>query len=437
MDQNPLRQNADDITITNLRRLIQVQTDLRDQAERRAHEAVLIFQDLLQTLAPEESERIARSGTSLESMSLSQLADLLKARSRQLVSDVARLHRPQIENAEAIIAKAYTQTTFLRGELKRVQDQLTQVTTENNRLRSENEAYKKSKAKPAENVQEPRVSRVSQQPVTQAPAGRADGEESWMQVWRKSKHFDQDSKAIVLLGKTGLSRRPEIELELGKVLEVGENSGTQPRVIRRLEKEWGMVGIEKPFQSRGASSGGAHPDIILLTDRGRYAYCLLTGIDPVPSEFERLRPSHVSAEHTLLNIEVADLLRQEGYTIMTDAPVIELPNGGKFIPDIVAEKESDVYFIEVERGTSKDTRARQAKWLNFYTASAGQLYVFCDNLECMCGIRKELLDALGAQRASFSLTNMAQLKNGERGKDGSIWLDRRRGYAPQARHEPE
>src|SRR5690554_976863 len=99
MDQNPLRQNADDITITNLRRLIQVQTELRDLAERRAHEAVLIFQDLLQTLAPEESERIARSGTSLETMSLSQLADLLKARSRQLVSDVACLHRPQIEDA--------------------------------------------------------------------------------------------------------------------------------------------------------------------------------------------------------------------------------------------------------------------------------------------------------------------------------------------------
>lgn len=437
MDQNPLKQNADDITITNLRRLIQVQTDLRDQAERRAYEAILIFQDLLQTLAPEESERIARSGTSFESMPLSQLADLLKARSRQLVSDVARFQRPQIENAEEIIARAYTQNSFLRGELKRVQDQLDQMIVENNRLRSENEAYKKSKSKSVENGQETRGSRVNQEPVTQSRAIGGEGEQSWMQVWRNSKHFDQDSKAIVLLGKTGLSRRPEIEIELGKVLEVGENSGTQPRVIRRLEKEWGMVSIKKPFQTRGASSGGSNPDLIVLTDRGKYAYRILMGTDAVPSEFERLRPSHVSAEHTLLNIEVAEFLQQEGYTIMTEVPVIELPQGGKFIPDIVAEKGSEVYFIEVERGTSKDTKARQAKWLNFYTASAGQIYVFCDNLECMCGIRKELLDALGAHRASFSLTNMAQLKNGERGKDGSIWLDRRRGHAPQARHEPE
>jgi hypothetical protein len=55
----------------------------------------------------------------------------------------------------------------------------------------------------------------------------------------------------------------------------------------------------------------------------------------------------------------------------------------------------------------------------------------------MCGIRKELIDALGPHRAAFALTNLAQLKNGERGKDGPIWLDRRQGLGPQARLEPE
>jgi hypothetical protein len=153
-------------------------------------------------------------------------------------------------------------------------------------------------------------------------------------------------------------------------------------------------------------------------------------VEPKPGEFERLQPAHVSPEHTLLNIGVADLLQKEGYKILTEAPAIDLPSGGKFIPDLVAEKEDDVYFIEVERGVSKDTRARQTKWLNFQSASGGRIYVFCDNLECMCGIRKELIDALGPHRASFSLTNLAQLKNGDRGKDGSIWLDRRKGLGP-------
>jgi hypothetical protein len=121
---------------------------------------------------------------------------------------------------------------------------------------------------------------------------------------------------------------------------------------------------------------------------------------------------------------------------LTEVPAIDLPDGGKFIPDLVAEKDDDVYFIEVERGVSKDTHGRQTKWLNFHAASGGHIYVFCDNLACMCGIRKELIDTLGP-RATFALTNIVQLKNGERGKDGSIWLDRRIGLGPQARHEGE
>jgi hypothetical protein len=437
MDQSALRQTADEITIANLRSLLNVQTDLRDQSERRAHDAVIAFQDLLQTLAPEESERLQRSGTSIESLPFGQLADILRAKSRQLVSDLARLQRPQIENAEAIISKAYTQNTLLRGELKRVKEALEGVQAENIRFRSENEVLKKARGKKPENESEVRPARSS--PGATAPvisSAKGDGEPAWMGEWRKSKHFEYDSQAILLLGRTGLSRRPEMAEELGKLINVDGNSGTHARIIKRLVEELGMVSVEKPFQSRGASSGGSNPDIIQLTDRGKLAYRLLSGAEPVPGEFERLQPAHVSPEHTLLNIEVADFLQKEGYKILTEALAIDLPLGGKFIPDLVAEKEDDVFFIEVERGVSKDTRARQTKWLNFQAASGGRIYVFCDNLECMCGIRKELIDALGPHQASFSLTNLAQLKNGDRGKDGSIWLDRRKGLGPQARLEP-
>lgn len=435
MDQNTLRQMADEITIANLRSLLNVQTALRDQSERRAHEAAIAFRELLQTLVPEESERLQRSGASIESLAFGQLTDILHAKARQMVSDLARLQRPQIENAEAIISKAYTQNTLLRGELKRIKEQLAEAQAENIRLRSENEALKKSKGKNTEAGPEFRP--VHSSPAVVAPVAKDNGEPEWMMDWRKSKHFEYDSNAILLLGRTGLSRRPEIAQELGKLINVDGNSGTHARIIKRLVEEWGMASIEKPFQSRGASSGGSNPDIIQLTDRGKLAYRLLSGTEPVPGEFERLQPAHASPEHTLLNIEVADFLQGEGYKILTKVPAIDLPSGGKFIPDLVAEKGDDIYFIEVERGVSKDTRARQTKWLNFYTASGGRIYVFCDNLECMCGIRKELIDALGAHRASFSLTNLAQLKNGDKEKDGSIWLDRRRGLGPQARLEPE
>ena len=430
MDQNPLKQTAEEITIANLRSLLQVQTGLRDQAEKRAHEALVAFQDLLQTLLPEETEKLHRAGGTIESLPLSQLAEILKARSRQIVSDLAKLQRPQIENAEEIITKAYRQNTLLRGDLRRIKEALAEAVAENNRLRSENEAYKKSKGKKAEGEPEARRPAVAAAPPPPIPADLPSDEPEWMVRWRASKHFDQDAQALQLVGRTGLARRPEIERELGKLFNVGENSSTQPRVIQRLEEEQGLVRVERPFQNRGSSSGGSHPNLILLTDRGRQAYRLLTGKDAVPSEFERLQPAHVSPEHTILNIEVAEYLQREGYSIVSEAMTVDLPGGGKFMPDLVAQKDEETYFIEVERGGSKDTGTRQTKWLNFYTASAGQIFVVCDNLDCMRAIRKELLDALGPHRAAFALTNMAQLKNGERGKDGSIWLDRRRGHVP-------
>ena len=94
MDQSALRQTADEITIANLRSLLNVQTELRDQSERRAHDAVIAFQDLLQTLAPEESERLQRSGASIESLPFGQLADILRAKARQLVSDLCQAAAP-------------------------------------------------------------------------------------------------------------------------------------------------------------------------------------------------------------------------------------------------------------------------------------------------------------------------------------------------------
>ena len=95
---------------------------------------------------------------------------------------------------------------------------------ENVRLRSENEALKRAKGKKVEADQEIPIA-PGVRATTMSIVG-SSGEPEWMVEWRKSKHFSEDSAAILLLGKTGISRRPEIERELGKVIEVEGNSGT-------------------------------------------------------------------------------------------------------------------------------------------------------------------------------------------------------------------
>lgn len=432
MDQNALKKTTNDITFDHLRSLLKVQADLRDNAERRAQEVVHILFDLLQVLAPDVSERLQKDGSGLDGMPLSQIGEILHAKSRQLLSDLASLKRPQIEDAEAIIAKAYSKNTMLQSELKTARGQLAEIRSEVNRLHAENEAFKKGKGKKVETEPE---SHPPPLPKSDPPVN-AEGigvEPEWMKVWRKHPHFEKDSAGILILGHTGLARRPEIELEIGKKLNVSENSGTQPRIINRL-RDAGMIRCEKVFQTKGASSGGTYPDIIHLTDHGRSAFRFLTGESAQANEFEQSQPAHVSPEHTLLNLEAADFLSSQGFTIVSKVPEIRLPNGGKFIPDLVAEKSEHVYFIEVEQVGVKNNSSRITKWRNFHTATAGQIYVFCDNQECMQTIRKELLDIFGSQ-AEFSLTNLEKLRAGIR-KNGSIWLDVRKAN-PHSRHKPE
>jgi len=80
-------------------------------------------------------------------------------------------------------------------------------------------------------------------------------------------------------------------------------------------------------------------------------------------------------------------------------------------------------FVEVERDVHKDHHARKQRWLNAYHASNGNLYVFCDNLNCQRAVQAEINHALGGLNYNSYLTNLHGLRNEKRsGKDGGIWL---------------
>jgi hypothetical protein len=66
--------------------------------------------------------------------------------------------------------------------------------------------------------------------------------------------------------------------------------------------------------------------------------------------------------------------------------------------------------------------------MKFYEASNGNLYVFCDNLNCQRTIQGEINLALGGLAYNSYLTNLHGIRNGKRAeKDGSIWFSQRRG----------
>jgi len=134
----------------------------------------------------------------------------------------------------------------------------------------------------------------------------------------------------------------------------------------------------------------------ILTRDGQVAYEVLSGKIPNENEFDSLIRHHSSPEHTILNIQAGEILVEEGYQIRGRVQSINLSNGETYIPDIVAvnPKTGEVIFIEVERDVSKDQVSRKQKWMKFYEASNGNLYVFCDNQNCQRAIQGEINLAL-------------------------------------------
>ena len=131
-----------------------------------------------------------------------------------------------------------------------------------------------------------------------------------------------------------------------------------------------------------------------------------------------------------MNIQAAEILLEAGYLIRGKAQEIQLSNGETYIPDIIAADPNtgELIFIEIERDVHKDRISRKQKWMKLHEASNGNLYVFCDNLNCQRAIQGEINLALGELVYNSFLTNLHGIRKGKRSeKDGSIWISQRRG----------
>jgi len=252
---------------------------------------------------------------------------------------------------------------------------------------------------------------------------------TWFALWKESRGFEKASTAILVMGRTGKSLRPSITKDMAVTLKTSPDNGSLDEAITRLiepEQDTYPQMIEKisTSSSAGSSSGGNRPDIVRLTDSGILAYQLLSDQLASENEYDRLILHHSTPEHTVLNIQVCELLEESGYTIKSQVPQIQLHNGSTFIPDILAVERStgETIFIEVERDTHKDQGSRKQKWINFYEASNGNLFVFCDNLTCQRAIQAEINISLGDLHYNSSLTNLHGLRQGKRSGNGGIWL---------------
>lgn len=423
-------EQANRISDEMARQSIEHQQALHAGAERKWKNAHQVLVEIVRSLDPDYYDACQKSGHAIEAFEDEALHHWIVIRVKSLQNRLSQAMRPDHSSAlQNHLDEAVRKIEAYQKEEKRLREIIQGLRDENQRLSTHLHAIRQVQ-RPANPQEEPPASQ--ERDAQQASNQNVESEPDWMKEWRSGRTFGKESAALILMGETGKSLRPSLIDLLSKKLNLSPGNSSLSETFNRLinfDTHGGLVEALSVFQQTGASTGGNHPDVLRLTERGQLAYQYLTGQAPVENEYERLVRRHKSPEHTLLNIQAAEALVEiGGYRIAEEAPDIHLPDGSVFIPDLVATdpRTGEMIFVEVERDANKDSGSRVRKWKNILNATNGNIYVVCDNISCERAIQTEINRALGDARFNSHLTNMNSLRKGKRGQDGGLWLSVRR-----------
>lgn len=399
-----------------------------EKAWRAAH---ISLAAILRALDPEYDEACVKAGRPLELLDDADLFYLAGVRIRALQELAGRNAAPQkeIENrqrTEQQLQELKNKYEELEHKYLVLETEARQLQDEKNGLQIHLDVVRQVQANTAET--QPPVP-IPDMEVADIPAPTPEPLPDWVAAWKNASSFSKMAVIVRVMGERGMSLRPHIEEEVAHRLHLSEdNSGISTAIKDMIEaqKQCPVALIEKVEGSgKGSSAGGKAPDILRLTPDGRLAYRVLSGREARENEYDVMLLQHASPDHTVLNIYAASVLHQAGYEIRGVAQKINLPGGETFIPDIVAAdpKTGELIFVEVECDTRKDKQTRKQKWINVFRATNGNIYVFCDNLNCQRNIVEELNRTLGSLRYNSFVTNLYGLWTGQVSKeDGGIWL---------------
>ena len=270
-----------------LRSMLEIQTQLREQAEKYNKEAKTLLVGLLETYCPEEVDRRMKAGEPFDSLPIRTLGDLLREKIGEQLARAETIlagRGSEVDQMEAALATAKRD----REELRTAQERIKELETENRQLRTEFATYRQS-VPTAAPVAEKATASVSstEKPSsattvdesgaggkTEEPSAEQSwaGEPDWMERWKASANFERDSKCLKLIGETGLSRRPLIESKLAEAFGIKAAGGSINNLLRRM-RDLSLIEIMQPWEPGSKpASRGSYPDIVRLTDRGRAAY---------------------------------------------------------------------------------------------------------------------------------------------------------------------
>jgi len=380
-----------------LRQMLTLQLQLSDSYRDQASSIRSSLMNLASNCLPDYIESCLKSGNPLEN----QPIDFLTSNICQHFIDKFQVVERLCNQYERIVIPELKQTIIIKKEdavIKRelIEELETQIKHEENQL---------------DVVRKTINIRIPEMELYQ-----------FLTDFQSSETFERDREALEFIGTSGSSRVPVIKNHLAKSWNVATSKARSiDECLNRLSDRLFLV-IEQKTQQEQTSSGGRYPHILSLTAIGSAIYQELLQTSPKPGVYDELLKRHKSPEHTLLIMQTADFMENEGYQI-DRFPKRYLLDGGHYAePDLLFQtSDQEQKLLEVERGGNKANRTN--KWLNLYHVGKKAIYVVADNKKAMGQIRSEICKALGTKEGVTYMTNMFELLKGKRETNGGIWLD--------------
>lgn len=386
--------------------LLETQTRLRDEAERRWLTARKFILEIAGDVAGEWLYEKQRSGADLDRIPLDVLTSVIREHVTHLA---AQTSSGPVRVADPDLRQKYSQLTenYRQAEIR-----IAEVESENKNLaafiRQMSQNNQKSQTKPLSGAETAFIV----PDITLLP--------NFYLEWTYEKFFEREAYILRLMGETGLARAPELKKAIIEQFEMGNRSSSADDTLTSL--------LKRGFVTDSSTEGGLvgrPPGLIELTPLGQVVYLLLTGKKSVDSEFA-IKKDHKTDAHTRLNLKAKDWLEKAGYEILEHAPIIQA-SGYVFNPDMVVRRNGRTLYIEVERESSKGNQDRGAKWRNFFQFTNGQMYIFCENIKAQRAVIREVNSALrqDLEHAQVFLCNLGQMSEKILKDTGDVWTSTR------------
>ena len=378
--------------------LLEMQTRLRDEAERKWQSSREFVHVLARQLAADWLDEQQRSGQELAQIPMEVLQGVLRERigllSMPSGSGISIEERALLQNLKEANRQMAEKLDQASNEKVSVQQTLAQ--------RNQEISLLQEKLKTAQRPQSAGI----------------DFEifPNWYREWIERGNLARDGEVLRVIGDTGLSRQPEIFEIASKALQCGKDSRALPNAVESLEKR-GFITV----RTSQAEKVGQPPRILTLTPIGEAAYVFYTKTKPKASELEL--DAHRSEAHALMVLAACDWLKKAGYEVLNQAEQIRLEGGHLFCPDITAERDGKLIYVEVERESTKGNQDRETKWRNFYQASGGEIFVVCENTKYQKVLINELNHSLREHipHTNFYYCDLSVMDDDVLARTGDIW----------------